>query len=445
MKQLRRKITKWRQNVMKRVLTILAILLLPLSVWAMTPVTDSDLSNVTGQAGVSINQDVMMNIHMDVMAWGDTDGLGLAGIGTTSALKTGLNPWTDVTTGGYIGIKGFDMALRIKARTTDTYGATGGIGVTGANPNAVYGVYSPVGYPGLKPLTIDVATTATGQDPNLYGTGVTFVRIGLGSMEIDVSKLAFDIGLSTHTGVTASTAPVLDQILGTVSMGNIGIFISPYSYVDIYNARGTGTANSGVSFGIHFQIDQFNMDYISWGDKGGFVNMDTADTGKLVPGFTNTSAFFPWAIASNAGYIGLGSLQVGGPITITGTVNIDVGTVTTGYYASAAGILTGNRTSSLPVVHISFGNMSSIGTGIAGNVGTNTGAVAGPDQTYGVGLEVFVPSIMANIALSSTPDLVNNDYLAHGLVQSANVLGDIYIQNFRFQMIKGSWVDIFAH
>ena len=61
---------------MKRVLTILAILLLPLSVWAMTPVTDSDLSNVTGQAGVSINQDVMMNIHMDVMAWGDADGLG---------------------------------------------------------------------------------------------------------------------------------------------------------------------------------------------------------------------------------------------------------------------------------------------------------------------------------------------------------------------------------
>ena len=67
---------------MKRVLTILAILLLPLSVWAMTPVTDSDLSKVTGQAGVSINQDVMMNIHMDVMAWGDADGLGKAGIGS---------------------------------------------------------------------------------------------------------------------------------------------------------------------------------------------------------------------------------------------------------------------------------------------------------------------------------------------------------------------------
>ena len=45
---------------MKRLLTILTILLLPLSVWAMTPVNDSDLSNVTGQAGVNINADLTM-------------------------------------------------------------------------------------------------------------------------------------------------------------------------------------------------------------------------------------------------------------------------------------------------------------------------------------------------------------------------------------------------
>ena len=140
---------------MKRVLTILAILLLPLSVWAMTPVTDSDLSNVTGQAGVSINQDVMMNIHMDVMAWGDVDGLGNRGIGTlTTNASTGLNPWTTVSTGGYIGINNFDMTVQVKARDTDTFGAA-----TGANPNATYGVYSPTSYPGLRPLTIDVATT----------------------------------------------------------------------------------------------------------------------------------------------------------------------------------------------------------------------------------------------------------------------------------------------
>ena len=107
---------------MKRVLTILAILLLPISVWAMTPVTDSDLSKVTGQAGVSINQDVAMDIPMGTMAWGDSDGLGNIVLGAhTTNHTTGLNPWTTVTTGGYIGINDFDMQVRIKARTTDTY------------------------------------------------------------------------------------------------------------------------------------------------------------------------------------------------------------------------------------------------------------------------------------------------------------------------------------
>jgi hypothetical protein len=388
---------------MKRVLTILAILLLPLSVWAMTPVTDSDLSNVTGQAGVSINQDVIMNIHMGVMAWGDTDGLGLVGIGSSSNVSTGLNPWSSVTTGGYIGIENFDMTVQVKARDTDTYNG-----------------YNPLGYPGLRPLTIDVATTATGQDPNLYGTGVTFVRIGLGAMEIDVSAMQFQIGLGTHTGVTASTAPVLNEVLGTVSMGNIGIFINPAAYVDIYSSRGTAAGVEGVSFGIHMIIDQFNMDYISWGDTDGFTNTEVA--GQVLP----------WASTTTAGYIGLQTLRVGGPITITGTVNIDVGTVTSGYYAEATSVLTGGRSNTLPVVHITFGNMSTAGGGYA----------ASPAVSNGIGLEVDVPSIMANVALSNSANLLNTTLTA---IPSSNVLGDIYISNFKFQIAKGSWVDIFAH
>jgi len=389
---------------MKRVLTILAILLLPLSVWAMTPVTDSDLSNVTGQAGVSINQDVLMNIHMDTMAWGDVDGLGNVGVGNgTSTGSTGLNPWNTVSAGGYIGINGFDMTLRVKARTTDLYGG-----------------YNPTTYPGLRPLTIDVATTATGQDPNLYGTGVTFVRIGLGAMEIDVSSMSFDVALGAHTAT-----PTLNQVLGTVSMGSIGIFISPYSYVDIYNgARGTG---SGVSFGIHMRIDEFIMNYISWGDKDGFVNVDTADTGTYIG-----QTYFVWAHTVGGGYIGLNNLVVTGPILITGTVNIDVGTVTTGYYAAATSHLTGGAAKTLPMVHITFGNMSS----------ANGGAALGPNAAYGVGFEVDVPKITANIALGDNAALALNN---SNLPASANVLGDIYISNFKFQIAKGSWVDIFAH
>jgi len=411
-------------TIMKRVLTILAILLLPLSVWAMTPVTDSDLSTVTGQAGVSINQDVAMHITMTTMAWGDQDGLGLSGIGTGAGTSTGLNPWNDLTTGGFIGIKDFDMQLRIKARTTDTYNG-----------------YNMLSYPGARPLTIDVATTGasgyltsttTNYDgigsivgPQGIGTGVTFVRIGLGAMEIDVNAMSFDVGLSARP---VSGAPALDQVLGTVSMGAIGIYINPLSYVDIYNNRPAG--QSGVSFNLNMIVDQFNMDYISWGNTGGFVNIDNADLGSAY-----TPAGMVWASSTAAGYVGLASLRVGGPITITGTVNIDVGTVDTGYYATATGHLTGDADHTLPMVQITFGQGAWTNNGPANTAGVITDWDA-------LGLRVNVPSITADVRISPSADLTTGNGTA---TATCNTLGDIYIENFNMNIVKGSWVDIFAH
>ena len=77
-------------------------------------------------------------------------------------------------------------------------------------------------------------------------------------------------------------------------MGSIGIYISPYSYVDIYSSRGTG-ASLGVSFGIHMQIDQFNMGYISWGDNDGFKNTESA--GGALYWLWLTSPWFPVGIS----------------------------------------------------------------------------------------------------------------------------------------------------
>jgi len=67
---------------MKKILKAIALivcLVFPLSAMAMTTIGDSDLSTVTGQSGVSINLDVNMDLHLDTVAWGDSDGLANTG------------------------------------------------------------------------------------------------------------------------------------------------------------------------------------------------------------------------------------------------------------------------------------------------------------------------------------------------------------------------------
>jgi len=129
---------KERRPIKKLVTLFMSIMLLPLSLWAMSPISDSDLSNVNGQAGVNINADLTMNISIGTMAWGDSDGLP-AGNGNYMP-----SSWVADTTGGYIGVTGFNISnLWIRART-DT--------------SDVYNSYSTLF---LKPITIDVATDST--------------------------------------------------------------------------------------------------------------------------------------------------------------------------------------------------------------------------------------------------------------------------------------------
>ena len=109
---------------MKRVLAILVIMLLPLSVWAMTPVADTDLSDITGQAGVNINANLTMNISIGTMAWGDADGINSATQGLGYSSMGGNFSWlaNGSTSGGYIGVSNFNLTnLTIKARTGDTF------------------------------------------------------------------------------------------------------------------------------------------------------------------------------------------------------------------------------------------------------------------------------------------------------------------------------------
>jgi hypothetical protein len=107
-----------RLKVMKSALLFFIVFLLPFSTWAMTPLTDSELSDVSGQAGVSIMPNINMDIYIGVIAWGDTDGLGASNI------------WGEKTTGGYAGVTNFNITNLYIGPRTDYYGYNGSYPIT---------------------------------------------------------------------------------------------------------------------------------------------------------------------------------------------------------------------------------------------------------------------------------------------------------------------------
>lgn len=338
-------------KITKSASLFLLIVAFPLSMMAMTPVRDHDLSQVAGQAGVSINADIMMNIAIDTLAWGDYDGI----------LEGGHPSWGTTAEGGYVGLAGFDVVgLRIKARENDTFGG-----------------YSAAA--DFKPITIDVASDPT---YSLY-SGFTFVRFGLGSLQITMDHMDFAVFLA------APGAP--GQVLGTVNLGALAVYINPWSYVDIYNSRPGNRC--GIFATMSIVIDELDLGHLSWGDLDG---IDNAGIGAM-----------PWMseAGASAGYVGISNLRVGGPILMQGTVAIDVTTSYAGVYAHSGT----PEYAPVSVVHIGFPQVFSLD-------------VAGP--------------ITADVKLDGTASLNS---------PNAGTLGNIYISGLGIDIRSRSWVDIWAH
>jgi hypothetical protein len=232
---------------MKGALLFYIIFLLPFSAWAMTPVSDSELSDVTGQAGVNINPDLTMDINIGTIAWGDADGLGTDNI------------WGEKTTGGYVGVTNFNITnLQIKLRDNDGYN----------------------GYNSLmmKPITIDVATVGSSA-LDVYTTpsacpapsggiltesippNTTFVRIGLGALKISTDQMQFAVALGPYGDTSTGDTPVLKQVLGVATLGPMDVYVNPQSYVDVYSPN----ASHGVVFAVNVTLDHVSIPYMSWG------------------------------------------------------------------------------------------------------------------------------------------------------------------------------------
>jgi len=418
-------------KVMKRVLTFLAILLLPLSLWAMTPVSDSDLSNVTGQAGVSINADLSMDISIGTMAWGDDNGT--------------KDYWSADTAGGFVGVQNFNLTgLRVRARTETDDG---------------YYHYRTFF---IKPITIDVATTAA-TDPYTAlaghaGTAVTYVRIGLGALQISVNSMSLNVG--TGAWADSGNAVSINQIMGSVNLGNMEVYINPLSYVDIFAKTGTLGTGQGVIFALGVVLDRLELGYVSWGDGDGF---DAAyATGPVTWNSADTSA----------GYVGLNGLYLGDAnnwgIKVAGTVAIDVYTIGAGkdmYSYLPAAVMT-MKNYFFGVLHPTYDpkNLTDVqkgewltyvatsGQGIvnaiiadpaaeaAYNTPGTTDCVAKSTSvvhiTFPGTLTVNMGSIRSQVCLANVADLTG---------PGVGVMGDIYLQSFNVKIFQNSWVDIWAH
>ena len=210
---------------MNKLWVVLALVLLPVSAMAMTAVSDQDLSDVTGQSGVSINANLTMDLSIKAVAWGDEDGLG-AGTGTTR---------------GSIGIKNLDLTNMTITSQEKELGAA------------------------FSPITIDVATRGP------YGEDVTFVRFGLGTLMVSMPAQTVDVALGDDHGDDGAG---LDQILGQSYLNLTTVEFDPSSYVDIWagnivNGTGAPGMGTGVNQTMNISLKSFDLDTISWGDTDG--------------------------------------------------------------------------------------------------------------------------------------------------------------------------------
>lgn len=256
--------------------------------------------------------------------------------------KTGVDPstaggWGQVGTTGYVGVTGLNL--------------------TGLTVNSQAGV-AGVNY---KPITIDVATGGA------HGAGVTFVRFGLGSLKLTMP--AQDITLAL-----GSSANLLTQTLGKYYINLTSLEFDPKSSLDIY----AGSSGCGINIAENLIIKDMKIETLSWGDTDGISGV-TGSTG---------------------GYVGLANLQLttaNNPITLTGTMSINIGSNPA--YANSG-----------TVMRVGFAETDFV---------TN---VNGP--------------ITGDVMLDSSKSLDS---------ANAKSLGDIYISSCKTTFKKDGFVDIWAH
>jgi len=436
---------------MKKILTAIVLFVfvaLPMSVMAMTTISDNDLSAVTGQAGVSIGVDVTMNISVGVMAWGDNDGI------------------TPTAVAGWVGMKDLTIDnLRIHLRTDKGMAATdpAEIDAIQAAALALFGitltdveaqVVSVIANTQL--FTIDVYTDATRADDSGKTIGSTAVRFGLPTAEIDMASLTAATGAWEDDG-TGVPDPALFQKFGDIYMKNMVMLIGRDNYIDISkNDTASGVfikiGNSGPSTGTPYSmtdpvvggnlIDKLTIEAMSWGDTDGLAD-DTTGLGANAYGS-----------AAGTGYVGLVGFEANA-IKVAATLNINVASPTGGFFPALLTALDPitNIDDALPALRNLLANNS---VGVKDTIGfvlhNMVGSIGSTFVDIGVTADINIGSMVATAAVGTTPDM------GGVAVPNSNIYGQIYLQNMHLVIPPGamdpgtgvnitpySWIVIGAH
>lgn len=429
---------------MKKIFAILVLavmMMLPMSSFAATTVSDSDLAGITGQSGVSINLDVTIDLTADVVAWGDSDGLWVIQGYNTLEGEAAFN------NAGYVGLQNMNISnLNVRMRdfsrfmlgeasandtewntimdwlANDTYN-TLSVNVL-ANTFVINNKYS-------KALTIDVGSNAAGK--TIVSIGVPTAVISLENMTANVALWAESTTASNNPNKIVRGTAATAQVLGELDVNGLVVYTWG-GRVDISKTDVSGVHPSSVGVNIGFRnvtIDAVYANGISWGDPDG-----------VVTGLSTMNDTF-----SKAGYVGIGG---GAPsaanktnmiqnLVLNGDMTIDVGSVDT----QAVNVLIGSgwpTAISAALGWLGSGRTDAIREFIySAKKVLGTSPVPNDDVAYVhiglVGFEVDIEQMRVPIYLWST-----NNIVAGG---TSHELGLFYARNLNVKM--DGWVDILAH
>lgn len=214
---------------MKKFAIVLAIcMLLPLNAFALQPMSEDTMGQVTGQAGVSIAvDDVKIYQNIESLTYTDTDGVasvldGLTDAGSGSveisqlSMMVNVNAITSLTTGTVAHQGVFSPGRDVMGTYTAAFNGNNALGDTVFKAKAL-----TIDVGEMDVLSAGLANNAATLGLAVPTTTVSGVRIGLPTVEVFQSELTFTVKVLYAGSLNGGSIPGFDNSFGQIKIGNM--------------------------------------------------------------------------------------------------------------------------------------------------------------------------------------------------------------------------------